>query len=43
MIVLNNAADGKVYEKRKAFDDFLKFIFSDKFIDYIKTGALISY
>ena len=43
LIVLNNGADGKVYEKRKAFDDFLKFIFSDEFIDYIKTGALILY
>lgn len=43
VIVLNNGADGKVYEKRKAFDDFLKFIFSDEFIDYIKTGALILY
>ena len=43
VIVLNNGADGKVYEKRKAFDDFLKFIFTDEFLDYAKTGALLKF
>lgn len=43
LIVLNNGADGKVYEKRKAFDDFLKFIFTDEFLDYAKTGALLKF
>ncbi len=43
LVVLNNGTDGKVYEKRKAFDNFLKFVFADNFLRYIKSGALIQY